>query len=93
MKKILVAIIVLYQATRPLRKNTCRFYPSCSTFLKGCIQTHGVCRGIILGTLRLLRCHPFHPGGVDEVPKEFSWRVLNCCKLDWCTTGLHNKRG
>ena len=48
---------------------TCRFYPSCSKYTVGALQEHGMFYGSYLGFRRVLRCHPFHPGGYDPVPK------------------------
>ena len=52
----------------PLLGSHCRFYPSCSAYARTAIVRHGVRRGGWLAVKRLLRCHPFHPGGVDPVP-------------------------
>jgi putative membrane protein insertion efficiency factor len=52
----------------PLLPRACRFYPSCSAYALEALRTQGVLRGSWLALMRLLRCHPFHPGGVDPVP-------------------------
>jgi putative membrane protein insertion efficiency factor len=52
----------------PLYGQTCRFYPSCSAYALEAFEVHGVFRGGYLAVRRLLRCHPWNPGGVDPVP-------------------------
>jgi putative membrane protein insertion efficiency factor len=48
--------------------NTCRFYPTCSQYSKHSLEKHGLLKGVVLTCVRLLKCHPFHPGGYDPVP-------------------------
>jgi uncharacterized protein len=69
MRQVLMGIIRLYQLTlSPLLGPRCRFYPSCSCYAHAAIERHGAWRGAWLGLTRLLRCHPFAPGGYDPVP-------------------------
>ena len=67
--RILVWAIRIYQkAISPAFPPNCRFVPSCSEYARQAVQKYGVCRGLWLGLRRLLRCHPFNPGGYDPVP-------------------------
>ena len=69
MKYVALASIRLYQGLiAPLFPASCRFEPSCSTYSYEAIGRHGILRGGWLALCRLLRCHPFHPGGYDPVP-------------------------
>jgi putative membrane protein insertion efficiency factor len=52
----------------PLLGDCCRFYPSCSLYMRTAIERYGVMKGCWMGFRRLLRCHPWHPGGCDPVP-------------------------
>lgn len=68
MRQLCLSLIVIYQRwISPLLPPTCRFEPTCSRYAHDAIQRHGVLRGISAAALRLLRCHPFHPGGFDPV--------------------------
>jgi putative membrane protein insertion efficiency factor len=51
----------------PLLPSACRFYPTCSDYMREAIEKHGVVKGVGLGLRRLSRCHPFHEGGFDPV--------------------------
>ncbi|MEE9518388.1 MAG: membrane protein insertion efficiency factor YidD, partial [Candidatus Adiutricales bacterium] len=53
----------------PLFPRNCRFYPTCSNYAYQAVEKHGPVKGLYLSLLRLLKCHPFHPGGYDPVPE------------------------
>ncbi|MFQ5863741.1 MAG: membrane protein insertion efficiency factor YidD [bacterium] len=68
MKYIGIAIIRLYQTfISPLFPPSCRFYPSCSDYTLQALKKYGFFRGIWLGAVRLLKCHPFNSGGYDPL--------------------------
>jgi uncharacterized protein len=67
--RVLTLLVRGYQLVlSPLFGPRCRFYPSCSAYAVEAIGTHGAIRGTWLAIRRLLRCHPWNPGGVDHVP-------------------------
>ncbi|MGL5927371.1 MAG: membrane protein insertion efficiency factor YidD [Dermatophilaceae bacterium] len=55
-------------AVSPLRPPTCRYFPSCSAYAVTALERYGLVRGSMMAARRLLRCHPWAPGGVDHVP-------------------------
>lgn len=59
----------------PLLPPSCRFYPSCSAYAVEALTRHGAMKGLLLTLLRLLRCGPWHPGGLDPVPERFMVRA------------------
>ena len=70
MRKVLIFFIRTYQLLlSPLLGHNCRFYPSCSHYAIEAIEGHGPLKGAWLALRRVLRCHPWHPGGVDPVPE------------------------
>jgi hypothetical protein len=67
-QKLMVAFIIFYQRfVSPLTVPACRFYPSCSEYSLQAIKRYGPWRGLWLSLCRILKCHPFHPGGYDPV--------------------------
>ena len=67
--RMLTAALVAYRRyLSPVLPARCRFYPSCSAYAMEAVARHGAIRGSGLAIWRLLRCHPFHPGGYDPVP-------------------------
>ncbi len=63
---IIIALIRVYQRTiSPLLGPVCRFEPSCSRYMEEAIRKYGAWRGLRRGIARLLRCHPWNPGGYD----------------------------
>lgn len=70
-KKIFLSIIRFYQIViSPLKPPTCRFYPTCSHYGLEAVQRFGAFKGGWLTLKRILKCHPFHPGGIDPVPEK-----------------------
>jgi putative membrane protein insertion efficiency factor len=65
-EKVLITVIRGYQLLiSPLFGPTCRFVPSCSVYTIDALRKFGVVKGSWLSVKRLLKCHPFHPGGFD----------------------------
>lgn len=63
---VMIGLVRGYQRfISPLLGPSCRFTPTCSEYFIGAVRKYGIIRGTWRGTLRILRCHPFHPGGYD----------------------------
>ncbi|BAZ46106.1 hypothetical protein NIES4102_31340 [Chondrocystis sp. NIES-4102] len=78
MKKILLWLILGYRRLiSPLFPPSCRFQPTCSQYALEAITLHGTIKGSYLALKRILRCHPFHPGGYDPVPKSATKTEVN----------------
>lgn len=74
-KQMFIMIIRVYQKViSPLKPPTCRFYPTCSHYGLEAVKRFGAWKGGYLTIVRILKCHPFHPGGFDFVPEIWSGR-------------------
>ncbi|MCB1757359.1 MAG: membrane protein insertion efficiency factor YidD [Gammaproteobacteria bacterium] len=70
MRKPVSLLIRFYQRwISPLFPPHCRYSPSCSEYTFEAVQEYGAAKGLFMGLKRLSRCHPFHSGGYDPVPK------------------------
>jgi putative membrane protein insertion efficiency factor len=68
-KKFLVILVRGYQKfISPLLGNNCRFSPTCSEYFILAVEKYGAIKGSLLGIRRILKCHPFNPGGYDPLP-------------------------
>ena len=68
-RAVLIALIRGYQRwIAPAFPPSCRFAPSCSHYALQALDRHGLQQGLWLTLRRVLRCHPYHPGGLDPVP-------------------------
>lgn len=66
MRSFFIFLIEIYQKyISPLKGATCRFYPTCSEYSKQAFIKYGVLKGVYLTVIRILKCHPFHKGGID----------------------------
>jgi uncharacterized protein len=67
--KLILLLLRGYQIfVSPLLPHSCRFYPSCSEYACQALTKFGFGRGLLLSSQRILKCHPFHPGGFDPLP-------------------------
>lgn len=68
MKILVLFLISIYQKViSPLKPSTCRFYPSCSNYAFQAVEKYGVGKGLLLALKRIIKCHPFNPGGYDPL--------------------------
>lgn len=75
LKRILMAAVRFYRKRlSPMKPPTCRFYPTCSQYALEALEVHGALKGTALTLIRILKCHPLHPGGYDPVPPRGRWK-------------------
>ncbi len=68
LRRLCLILLTVYRTcVSPLLGPACRFYPTCSVYAQDAIERYGVIKGGLMAVRRLLKCHPFHPGGVDPV--------------------------
>lgn len=69
LKWIFIFLIIIYQKLiSPFLGSRCRFYPTCSEYAKKAFLKFGLFKGSYLGVKRVLKCHPYNPGGFDPLP-------------------------
>lgn len=74
-KNGLIMLVRGYQRfISPLFQPSCRYHPSCSSYMIQALKVHGAFKGLLMGISRILRCNPFARGGIDYVPLQFSLR-------------------
>ncbi|WP_179395204.1 membrane protein insertion efficiency factor YidD [Lacticaseibacillus absianus] len=75
MRRVLEGVVRVYQRfISPLIPPSCRYYPTCSTYMIQALRKHGALKGTVMGLARILRCNPLVPGGLDPVPDFFTVR-------------------
>ena len=75
MKALLILLVRFYQkAISPFLPPSCRYRPTCSSYMLQALDKHGAIKGGLMGLARILRCHPFAEGGYDPVPNTFTLR-------------------
>jgi uncharacterized protein len=82
----LIRLVTAYQRAFEGRPSPCRFTPTCSSYAKEALQTHGARRGLWLAVRRIVRCHPFGPSGWDPVPLPHNHRSVRERFQDLLTT-------
>ena len=67
----LIGLVKAYRFTlSPWLGSACRFTPTCSAYSLCALERHGAAAGSYLTLARLVRCHPWCEGGIDEVPAD-----------------------
>ncbi|MBD5069900.1 membrane protein insertion efficiency factor YidD [Ligilactobacillus apodemi] len=75
LSKLLILPVKFYQkGISPLFPPSCRYHPTCSTYMIQALEKHGAFLGLLMGIARIFRCNPFVKGGYDPVPDYFTLR-------------------
>ena len=91
-RNIVIGVILFWRKLiSPLYGNTCRYYPSCSSYGLTTIQRFGLIKGVPLTAWRILRCNPWSAGGVDDVKPGPEW--ISIGRLGFVGLKLSNNRG
>jgi putative membrane protein insertion efficiency factor len=86
LKKLLIFLVKIYRKhISPLSPPKCKYYPTCSTYALDALNRHGAAKGFALSLWRVLRCNVMSLGGVDYVPRKFSFYRLKQMKQDSTT--------
>src|SRR5829696_8248155 len=92
MKYVLIGLLKAWRLTiSPLYGNVCRYYPSCSAYALRAVEFHGAVQGSWLTVRRLLRCHPWSPGGYDPVPGTPEWHAEQAELADLAQKGMRSE--
>ena len=91
MRYLVAALIRLYQKVSRLTPAVCRFIPTCSQYALEAVEKYGAWKGGFLALRRLLRCHPWNPGGIDYVPE--SLEPPRAVFGRYVRTLRHNRKG
>jgi uncharacterized protein len=82
LRKVFLLPVVAYQKlVSPFLGKNCIYSPTCSQYFKEAVLKHGILKGSLLGTTRILRCSRFYLGGPDPVPDVFSFKYIKESKI------------
>lgn len=90
-RNAVVLVLRGYRAViSPLYGDVCRYYPSCSAYALQAVQQYGVVVGSVLAVRRIIRCHPWAAGGIDDVPRRRS-RPYHVTRFGFVVAAGHGK--